>query len=83
MAGRPPKRTVNVRESMLADAAKAREDSLAAVMAVDPYAYGDPKTQELRARARQQWEDFREIILEKGSVCQRRQLLSSLLMQYY
>lgn len=68
---------------MRADAAKAREDSLAAVMAVDPYAYGDSNTQELRARARQQWEDFREIILEKWSVCQPRQLLSSLLTQSY
>ena len=68
MAGRHPQRTINVRESMLADVTKGREDSLAAVMAADPYAYGALSCQDFRAKARQQWKDFREIILEKESV---------------
>ena len=50
MAGRPPQRTINVREFMLTDATKAREDSLAAVMAADPYAYGAPSCQDFRAK---------------------------------
>jgi len=83
MAGRPPQRTINVRESMLADATKAHEDSLAAVMSADPYAYGTPSCQAFRAKARQQWKDFREIILEKESVFQRRQLLDGLLTHYH
>ncbi|KEQ69758.1 hypothetical protein M436DRAFT_67014 [Aureobasidium namibiae CBS 147.97] len=48
MAGRPPQRTINVRESMLADATKAREDSLAALMAADLYAYGALSCQNFR-----------------------------------
>lgn len=52
-------------------------------MAVDSYVHGAPGSRELRAKARQMWEDFRETILQKKSVCQRRQLLGSLLTQFY
>jgi hypothetical protein len=53
------------RESMLADADAAREESLAAVTAIDPYAYGAPGSQKLRAMARELWDNFVEIILQK------------------
>lgn len=52
-------------------------------MAADPYAYGAPSCQDFRAKARQQWKNFREIILEKESVFQRRQLLDALLTRYH
>jgi hypothetical protein len=52
----------NARESMIADAGKAREESLAAVAAIDPYAYGAPGSQKLRAMARELWDNFLEII---------------------
>jgi len=68
---------------MLANAIKAREDGLAAVMAADPYAYGAPSCQDFRAKARQQWKGFREISLEKESVFQRRQLLDVLLTHHH
>jgi hypothetical protein len=63
------------RESMLADAARAREESLAAVAAIDPYAYGTPGAQKQRAMARELWDNFAEIILQKKSVCRRRRLV--------
>jgi hypothetical protein len=43
----------NARESMLADAAAAREESRAAVAAVDPYAYGAPSSQERRLKVQE------------------------------
>jgi hypothetical protein len=77
MVGRPPKSLKNARESMIADAAAAREESRAAVAAADPYAYGAPSSQERRLKVRQQWYDFTTIILQKESVCRRRRLTSS------
>jgi hypothetical protein len=60
MAGRPAQ---HVRESMIADAVAAREESLAAVAAIDLYAYGAPGSQKQRAMARELWDNFAEIIL--------------------
>jgi hypothetical protein len=67
----------NARESMIADAAAAREESRAPVTAVDPYAYGAPSSPERRLKVRQQWNDFTTINLQKESVCRRRRLTST------
>jgi hypothetical protein len=50
---------------MIADAAAAREEGLAAVAVVDPYAYGAPDSQKQRAMARELWECFSVISLQK------------------
>jgi hypothetical protein len=68
MVGRPPQPLKNAPESIISDATAAREESRAAVAAVDPYAYGTPGSQKVRALARELWENFTEIILQKKSV---------------
>jgi hypothetical protein len=75
MVGRPAQ---NAQEAMIADAVAAREEGLAAVEAIDPHAYGAPGCQRQRAMARELWENFAEIILQKESVCRRRCLVSLL-----